>query len=389
MTIASGSRHSMSFSAETVYGTTDATPVFKPLRHKPAVTLGLSKSSFQSQELRNDRQITDFRHGTRQVGGEIPVELSSQSFDDILQAVMGGTWTVKATKTATTLSAAAADNSYNDSGSGFVTAGFEVGDVVVVSGFTGNVANNIASGIVTAVTAGKLTIGGTDGDVIVDDAAGESVTIFTISDKLLVGTTRRSFTVERYFADITQYRRYKGCEFNTMALAVQPEGIVSATFGVLGQSEAADIAILAGQTYSAATTTSPFDGFSGSITEGGSEIAVVTEVSLNLDNGLQALFVVGSPETINPSIGRSNVTGSLTAYFENTTLLNKFINETESSLSFTVGDGTNTLKFSCPRIKYTGGQPDVGSEGPVTLTMPFQALLDTTSGTNLKIIRSN
>lgn len=81
------------------------------------------------------------------------------------------------TITAATLSAAAADNSYNDSGSGFVAAGFTVGMHVRVSGFTGNVVNNITDAVVTAVTAGKLTIGGTDGDVIVDDAAGESVTI--------------------------------------------------------------------------------------------------------------------------------------------------------------------------------------------------------------------
>lgn len=79
--------------------------------------------------------------------------------------------------TAGTISAAAADNSYNDSGSGFVTAGFAVGNRVKVEGFTGNVANNIFVGRITALTAGKMTIGGTDGDVIVNDAAGESVTI--------------------------------------------------------------------------------------------------------------------------------------------------------------------------------------------------------------------
>lgn len=79
--------------------------------------------------------------------------------------------------TGTTISALASDNSYNDSAAGFVAAGFVVGDRVTVSGFTGNVANNIVAGTVTAVVAGKLTIGGTDGDVIVDDAAGESVTI--------------------------------------------------------------------------------------------------------------------------------------------------------------------------------------------------------------------
>lgn len=81
------------------------------------------------------------------------------------------------TITATTISAAAADNSFNDSATGFVAAGFAVGDRVKVEGFTGNTANNIFVGIVTALTTGKMTIGGTDGDVIVDDAAGETVTI--------------------------------------------------------------------------------------------------------------------------------------------------------------------------------------------------------------------
>lgn len=81
------------------------------------------------------------------------------------------------TLTAVDLSALAADNSINSVAAAFVTAGFVVGMAVKVTGFTGNVANNIVSGVLTAVTAGKLTFGGTDGDVIVDDAAGESVTI--------------------------------------------------------------------------------------------------------------------------------------------------------------------------------------------------------------------
>jgi hypothetical protein len=81
------------------------------------------------------------------------------------------------TITASTISAQASDNSYNDSGSGFLAAGFAAGDSVRVTGFTGNTANNIAVAVITSVTAAKMVIGGTDGDVIVDDAAGESVTI--------------------------------------------------------------------------------------------------------------------------------------------------------------------------------------------------------------------
>lgn len=108
-------------------------------------------------------RITDLAAATTPLDGGELVEISQLS--------------PTVTITGTTISAQASDNSFNDSGAGFVTAGFAIADRVNVAGFTGNVANNLLAGVVTALTAGKMTIGGTDGDVIVDDAAGESVTI--------------------------------------------------------------------------------------------------------------------------------------------------------------------------------------------------------------------
>lgn len=108
------------------------------------------------------KRITDLLAASTLIGDEL-LEVSQLS--------------TSVTITATTISAQASDNSYNDSGSGFVSAGFAVNDRVKVAGFTGNVANNILVGVITALTTAKMTIGGTDGDVIVDDAAGESVTI--------------------------------------------------------------------------------------------------------------------------------------------------------------------------------------------------------------------
>lgn len=309
--MANGSRHSMRYVAETVYGQTPATPAFKMIRHT-GTTLGLSKESLQSEELRDDRQISDFRHGAYQVGGDINIELSYGSFDDLLEAVMLGTW----------------------------------------------------------------------------EADSPSVGI----DRLKAGVTRRSFTVERFFGDIASvdkpYHRFTGVELNTLSLAINANAMITGSFGVLGQNMSTGTAIIAGATYAAATTTSPLDSFTGTLQEAGTPIAVITEISLSLENALEARFVVGSKQSIRPSIGRSNVTGQVTAYFENSALLDKFINETESSIVFELPDGAgNKYTFTLPRIKYTGGQPDVDGEGPITLAMPFQALLDPTTGTNLMIDR--
>jgi hypothetical protein len=309
--MANGSRHSMRYVAESAYGVTPATPAFKPIRHT-GTTLGLSKESLQSEELRDDRQISDFRHGAYQVGGDINIELSYGSFDDLLEAVTLGTWEV----------------------------------------------DEPSAGI----------------------------------DRLKAGVTRRSFTVERYFGDIISadkpFHRYSGVEFNTLSLAINANAMITGSFGVLGRNLALDTVIVAGATYDSPTTTSPLDSFTGTLNEAGSPIAVITEISLTLENALEARFVVGSKQTIRPSIGRSNVTGQVTAYFENSALLEKFINETESSIVFELPDAAgNKYTFTLPRIKYTGGQPDVDGEGPITLSMPFQALLDSTTGTNIIIDR--
>ena len=100
------------------------------------------------------------------------------------------------TITETTISALASDNSYNDSGEGFVAAGFAVGDRVKVEGFTTHAENNIFTGVITALTIGKMTIGGTDGDVIVDESAGDSVTITKWTSKRAgLNDARGSFAI--------------------------------------------------------------------------------------------------------------------------------------------------------------------------------------------------
>jgi hypothetical protein len=69
----------------------------------------------------------------------------------------------------------------------FLQRGFKVGQKIMVRGFEGNTANNINSGVITSLTASKMKIGGSDGDVIVNDAAGESVTICTIDCEATYG----------------------------------------------------------------------------------------------------------------------------------------------------------------------------------------------------------
>ena len=300
MTIATGSRHDMAYVAESTFGTTPTTPVFVPIRHT-GTTLGLSKDAIESEELRQDRQIAHYIHGNKSVSGDVNIELSYGSFDDLLQATLAGSWA---------------------------------------------------------------------------------------SDVLLAGTTRRSFTIERHHSDINKYLRSTGCSFNSMSLSVAPNSMVTGSFSIIGKSFTVASTAISGATYSSETTSAPFDSFTGSVNEGGSSVAVVTGIELSIDNGMEALYVVGSDETLLPSIGKSTVTGSITAYFENSLLIDKFISETASSLEFTLTDQAgNSYIFELPNVKYNSGNPEVGGPGAITVSLDFVALYDGGTGSQIQITR--
>ena len=87
-------------------------------------------------------------------------------------------------------------------------------------------------------------------------------------------------------------------------------------------------------TPTASTTNSPFDSYSGTITDGGSGISIVTSIDFSLAPILWLpTFVVGADNAQSLEFGSAVVEGTMTVYYEDETLINKFLNETESSIS--------------------------------------------------------
>ncbi len=381
----SGSQHSSSYVFEATRGETPSNPTMKPLR-LTGNTLALSKSQLESNEQRPDRHIAAFKLGNNSVAGNFNFELTFETFDDWLEAVMGGSWATKASLTGATYSVANSDSSINDSGDGFVTAGFEAGDVITVAGFT-DAANN-GTFKISAVTAGKLTLtDGAGGAVsLTNESAGNSVTIATTARVLGAGTTRRFATVERKFADIGQYLRFTGVEADTLSLSIAPNAMITGNFGCVGKGQTTDTAALTGATYELPNSNTPFDSFSGEIQESGSTISVITSMALQVQNGLSSEFVVGSADSIQPSIGKSRVTGNVTAHFEDTTLLNKYINETPTSIVLRLVDvDLNEYLFELPNLRYTTGSVPSEGDGAITIPLDFIGLYDASTETNLKI----
>jgi len=167
---------------------------------------------------------------------------------------------------------------------------------------------------------------------------------------------------------------------------MRPNGIVTGVFGVIGKSITVTSTPLDASP-TASQSGSPYDTFSGSLREGGNLIATITGIDLELDNAGEATFVIGSQVAQNVVLGRCNITGTVEAYFQNITLLNKFINETETSIEVDIGGTSNYYKLFLPRVKYGGGDTSVDGEGPITLSMPFQALYSSTYGYTIRLAK--
>lgn len=209
-------------------------------------------------------------------------------------------------------------------------------------------------------------------------------------DILKVGVTPKYFSIEDAANDITQYRVFTGMSVSSMSVSIAPNQMVATTFSMIGK----DMTISGtGKTVDAATIAQPFDAYSGDVAIGNvgspSASAIVTSIDFSIDNAMAPTFVVGDDATPFLETGMATVEGTFTAYFEDAALINRFINETETALNVSVDDptGANTYTFGFPKIKINGADVPVDGQTSRIITLPFVALYDTTTSTNLYIER--
>lgn len=89
---ATANRVEMRYVAEVTYGTTPASPAMKYIRFT-GESLNANIETVRSEEIRADRSDQDLIKVGSKAGGAIEFELSYNSFDDFLEAVMCSTWT--------------------------------------------------------------------------------------------------------------------------------------------------------------------------------------------------------------------------------------------------------------------------------------------------------
>lgn len=195
-----------------------------------------------------------------------------------------------------------------------------------------------------------------------------------------VGTSIGSFVMEKGFSDIAQYFKYNGVKIGKASLSITDAGPQPVTFSLIGAKET-----ISGTSFDATQTDlgkALFDGLSiGTIEEGGSTSAIIVSIDgLTIDNGLdESIYTLGgSGERVALPEGTVKVTGTVKALFENLTLYNKAVNNTESSIKvkYAKGDGlgsagNESIEFYIPELKYSPKSPPIAGPQGVLVELPF------------------
>lgn len=294
----------LSYVAEATPGTTPSSPTMILLPTTDPLALQRGRDTFTSSQIYSHRQTEALRAGRDTIGGNIPIELQYNAFDDFLASLLGGTWTA-------------------------------------VAPFT-----------------------------------------------LKTGNTIQTFTIQRAYPDIGQYEVMRGVMPSELTLNITPGGIVTGSFNVLGMGWDAMATATIGSGSPTDNSNEPFAGLANAtIQEGGSKIAIVTSVSLDINNNAGTNGLVGSSDNAEPMFGEEGITGTLTARLQDASLAGKFEGDTDTSMNIQLSDGTNTMTIDLPKLKYTNANPQANNNA-VDISMNFTALYDSSSSTSISITHS-
>ena len=381
----SGSVVSHHYVFETDCGVTPTNPNWSPLRFVSG-NLQQTRDVLVSKELDGGRDTTSVRLGSKQAGGEISVELSPTSYDDILEAALGGTWVVRPGEAGLSVTVAAAGKTFTRTAGDFTTAptSIIVGDMIKFPSLAGG---NSGTFRVTAVAALVITCSGIAAGVLADEVS--TTTDIKVGDTLSVGSVRRTMSILSNFPDsdgTADYQLITGVEATGFNFDISINSIVTGSIPTIGRVLSLLGATLpSGSTFDPAITTEVFSALDGRILQDGAIIGFFSSLSLTNDNAQSAQFELGSDGVAFTEKGRANNTISISTFFSTTDLLQKFLDETVVQLTAILEGIDGSLMFDFPTVKYTSGAPEV--EGETSIVQNLEAQATGSVGNSSLIIR--
>ena len=184
---------------------------------------------------------------------------------------------------------------------------------------------------------------------------------------------------------------YRGCEVNDLQLACPLTDKITTTFGLIGKSEEV-YTLPQDATLSVADTNDFMTTLDGSLSLGGTAFGAATNFTFELNNNMAAKYALMNSDAYANKIGMIAVTGQLAAYIEDDAIKSAFRSDADQAFSITMTDkesSGNSYTLAFPKARFTAIEADsFNSDDLGVQQVNYQALLDSTSGTEVTLTRA-
>jgi len=258
----------------------------------------------------------------------------------------------------------------------FTDLDLEAGQYLLLGNFT-NAGNNK---IVKLATIAEGTLTFSNSGLTAESADSNA---YIVGKRVKNGIVSKSFLLEKHFGDIDKLMHFTGMRPGSMSLNVESQQIVTGSFTFMGKEGfPADDTVSGHRVEASISDALNATTNVGSIKEGGTDLATaLRSITVEIGNNLRTKPKIGSRSPIDIGYGFIDVTGTVNAYLEDLTLLNKMINHTVTSLEFRFTDAAgNAIHFTLPRLYFSSGNPTTpGGNEDVMLPLEFTAVRDQTT----------
>ena len=390
MPISKGTAKVVAYKKETTWGQLAGATGGKQLRRVTA-DFNLEKETYESSEIRTDRQTADFRHGVRSATGNLSGELSPKTYSDFMAAVVARDFSAVTALSGLSVTIAASGDLYTvtRSAGSFIADGIKVGNVVRLTGAGLNTNNSNKNLLVVSMTATVLTVEVLNSTPMVAEGPIASVGVSVPGKQTYVpktGHTDDSFTVEQWFGDIAQSEVYTGMKVGSMAVSLPATGLTTVDFSFTGKDLTQKGTTQYFTSPTAQGTEGIFAAVNGAMVVNGKVVCLVTSADFTIERALENATAVGCNRIAEIFTGRITVTGNLSVYFQDADFRNYFDDETPVSIVMALttnnAAASDFVSFVLPKVKLNGHTVDDGELG-LTASVPFQALLNDVTNTGL------
>lgn len=395
MPTASSNRVAVRYIPESVFGTTPGVGDPNNLRIT-GESLAFAIQTEASKEIRSDRQTTDLVQVGASASGALNFEMSYKEFDTLIEAAFMDTWDVYGTNGVSAAHAITIDSTAGTLTAGSAPVGVNAYTNLAVGQFIRLVApSDAANGAILRIASVTSTVITVSAATPIPGVGSRSnVANCTISSSRLAnGTTLRSFTIEKEMADVAQFFAYRGMNASKLSMTFQSGTIVTGSLDFMGKDSLRAGATTLPGTPVASETYDIMNAVTGvgNILENGAPLSgtFIKSLKLDLDNKLRGQDAIGILGYAAIASGTLAVSGEMEVYLADGTMYDKFVNNTASSVIWTMTDAAgNGYALTLPKVKYADAKVQAGGlDQDVMLSMPFTALMDATTAKSILLDR--